>query len=208
MRHIISSQLILCKIWGFHGDDFEECYLVGYKNSSSYLTWDTLRLRYRAQAVNCIPDLRFLRRWLWRMPSSGMLHLWHAACFGCYILLTLFLARRSLSPWLWRRCVLPKRRFLQASHGVTSKKKANTTMLGLYFIWCILKAHCAWWHKIAWIVRGAGLDMFHVNACSVSHSGIRDSRTKRQLSVVPRLHPVCCCWVTCFCRVINSHVAF
>jgi hypothetical protein len=35
-KHIVSatdsSQLILCKIWGFHGDDYEECCLLGYKN--------------------------------------------------------------------------------------------------------------------------------------------------------------------------------
>jgi hypothetical protein len=27
-----SSQLMLCKIWGFHGSDYEECRLLGYKN--------------------------------------------------------------------------------------------------------------------------------------------------------------------------------
>jgi hypothetical protein len=27
-----SSQLMLCKIWGFHGGDYEECHLLGYKN--------------------------------------------------------------------------------------------------------------------------------------------------------------------------------
>jgi hypothetical protein len=32
------------------------------------------------------------------------------------------LARRFLSPWWWRRYVLPKRRFLQEPHGVTSLK--------------------------------------------------------------------------------------
>jgi hypothetical protein len=34
-RHITyplqSSQLILCKIWSFHGDHYEECRLLGYK---------------------------------------------------------------------------------------------------------------------------------------------------------------------------------
>jgi hypothetical protein len=37
-----------------------------------YLTGNTLPLRYRAQVVNGTSDLRFSRRWLWRMPSSGM----------------------------------------------------------------------------------------------------------------------------------------
>jgi hypothetical protein len=39
-------------------------------------------------------------------------------------LLTLFLARRFLSPWWGRRYVLQRRRFLQEPHGVSSKKKA------------------------------------------------------------------------------------
>jgi hypothetical protein len=27
-----SSWLMVCKIWGFHGGDYEECRLLGYKN--------------------------------------------------------------------------------------------------------------------------------------------------------------------------------
>jgi hypothetical protein len=38
---------------GLHGGDYEECRLLGYKNSS-YLTGDILRLRYRAQPVNAM----------------------------------------------------------------------------------------------------------------------------------------------------------
>jgi hypothetical protein len=34
---------------------------------------DILHLRYRAQPVNVMLRLRFSRRWLWRVPSSGML---------------------------------------------------------------------------------------------------------------------------------------
>jgi hypothetical protein len=28
-----SSRLMLCKIWGFYGGDYEECRLLGYKNA-------------------------------------------------------------------------------------------------------------------------------------------------------------------------------
>jgi hypothetical protein len=49
-----SSQLMLSKMWGFHGSDYEECRLLGYKNPSSYFTGDTLRLRYRVQPVNAM----------------------------------------------------------------------------------------------------------------------------------------------------------
>jgi hypothetical protein len=45
-----------------------------------------------------------------------------AACVGYYILLTLLLVHRFLPPWWRRRKVLPKRRFLQEPHVVTSQK--------------------------------------------------------------------------------------
>jgi hypothetical protein len=44
----------------------------GIKNPSSYFTGDILRLCYRVQPVNAMYDLRLSRRWLWRMPSSGI----------------------------------------------------------------------------------------------------------------------------------------
>jgi hypothetical protein len=44
----------------------------GIYNPSSYLTGDTLRLRYRAEPANIMQDLRFSRQWLWRMPPSGI----------------------------------------------------------------------------------------------------------------------------------------
>jgi hypothetical protein len=45
----------------------------GTSKPSSYLTGNRLHLHYRAQPVNGIYDLRFSRRWLWRMLSSGLL---------------------------------------------------------------------------------------------------------------------------------------
>jgi hypothetical protein len=65
------SQLVLCKVWGFHGGGYEEYRLLRTK-PSSYLTGNTLHLRYRAQLVNAMQDLKFLWWWLWRMSSSGM----------------------------------------------------------------------------------------------------------------------------------------
>jgi hypothetical protein len=41
----------------------------------SNLAGNTLPLRYRVQPVNALYGLEFSRRWLWRMPSSGMLRL-------------------------------------------------------------------------------------------------------------------------------------
>jgi hypothetical protein len=65
---------MLGKIWGIHGGDYKECRLLWNKNPDRISgETNTLRLRYRAQPVNSMWDLKFSRRWLWRMPSSGML---------------------------------------------------------------------------------------------------------------------------------------
>jgi hypothetical protein len=60
-----------CKIWGFNGCDYDECLLLGNKIPVP-TSLKTIHLRYRAQPVNAIWDLTISRRWLWRMPSSGM----------------------------------------------------------------------------------------------------------------------------------------
>jgi hypothetical protein len=50
-----SNQTVrICKSWGFHGGDYEECRLLVYTKPSSYLLGDTLRLRYRPQPVNAM----------------------------------------------------------------------------------------------------------------------------------------------------------
>jgi hypothetical protein len=51
-RHVSateSSQLMLCKIWGFHGSNYEECRFLGYKNPVR--TSQETRFRYRVQPV-------------------------------------------------------------------------------------------------------------------------------------------------------------
>jgi hypothetical protein len=55
---------------------------------------------------NTMRDLRFSRRWLWRMPSSGM----SAVCIH---LLTVGPHSRIFLPWRWKRYVPPKRRCTQ-----------------------------------------------------------------------------------------------
>jgi hypothetical protein len=52
---------MLCKIFGFHGGDYEECRLLGYKNPVR-TSQETLRLHYGVQPVNAMYDLRFSRR--------------------------------------------------------------------------------------------------------------------------------------------------
>jgi hypothetical protein len=43
---------MLCRIWGFRGADYEECRLLGYRTTISYLIGNTLHFSYRAQPVN------------------------------------------------------------------------------------------------------------------------------------------------------------
>jgi hypothetical protein len=64
---------MLCRIWGVHGADYEECRLLGYSNPVR-TSQEILNLRYRAQLVKDTSDLRFTRRWLWRIPSAAMWH--------------------------------------------------------------------------------------------------------------------------------------
>jgi hypothetical protein len=51
---VLTLWKLLRKIWGFHGGDYEECRLLGYKKPSSYFTGDTLRLHYIVQPVNAM----------------------------------------------------------------------------------------------------------------------------------------------------------
>jgi hypothetical protein len=46
---------MLCRIRGFHGGDYEECLLLGYKNSVPHMKHNSLR--YRAQPVNAMYGL-------------------------------------------------------------------------------------------------------------------------------------------------------
>jgi hypothetical protein len=82
-------------------------------------------------STNKLEDLRFSRRWLWRMPSSGMLRrvaLTRACCEEMLqLLFTPNVVPSSPIPfmWCWRRHIPPKRRFLQESRGITSQKTAS-----------------------------------------------------------------------------------
>jgi hypothetical protein len=65
----LSSQLMLCKIWGLHGGDHEECRLLVYKNPVH-----TSQETHYVSATEPNRFMRFSLRWLWRMPFSGMWH--------------------------------------------------------------------------------------------------------------------------------------
>jgi hypothetical protein len=75
-----SSLLMLCKIWGYHGGNYEECRLLGcyaawlIKNHLVHSVSSCRMSRWVASPYRkTMQDLRFSRRWLLRMPSSGML---------------------------------------------------------------------------------------------------------------------------------------
>jgi hypothetical protein len=76
--------------------------------------------------------LRLSRRWLWRMPSSGMLR--RVVLFTTDVseerittIMVTGIDEQKLATavfWWWRLYVPPKRRFLQEPRGVTSQKTA------------------------------------------------------------------------------------
>jgi hypothetical protein len=86
--------------------------------------------------------LRFSRRWLFRMPFSGIwcrVVVWTDVSEGrgCSHLLRLVPRFRIFLPCRWRRYVPPKHRFTQELHGATSQKTA-------FFIVCVLMQF--WWN--------------------------------------------------------------
>jgi hypothetical protein len=65
-RHIVSaaepSRLMLCKIWGFHGGDHEECRLLVYRNPVRTSQETDYVSTTEPQPVNAMYELRFSRR--------------------------------------------------------------------------------------------------------------------------------------------------
>jgi hypothetical protein len=85
--------------------------------------------------------------------SYCMIRGFFAACFTCKLLLTLFLARRFLSPWRCRRYVPPKRRFIQKPHGVISQKTAFL----IPFFACSSAMKIEWRYSLIWKMTLSGL---------------------------------------------------
>jgi hypothetical protein len=67
------GRLMLCKIWGFHGRDYEECRILGYKHPVRTLQEKHYVSATEPSQLMLCYDIRYSRRWLWRMLSSGML---------------------------------------------------------------------------------------------------------------------------------------
>jgi hypothetical protein len=61
----------ICKISGFHGGEYEECRLLGYKNPvhTSHETYYFCATE-PSRLMQC--KLRFPRQWLWRLAFSGI----------------------------------------------------------------------------------------------------------------------------------------
>jgi hypothetical protein len=96
---------MLCKIWGFHGGDYEECRLLVYKNpvrtsqETHYVSateFSRLTLcKIRGLLGGDYEECRLLECY------AVWLLYFFAACVGCLLRLTLFLLNRGLSPWWW-----------------------------------------------------------------------------------------------------------
>jgi hypothetical protein len=66
------SQEILRRIWGLHGGDYEERRLLGYKNPVRTSQEKHYLYATEPSRLMLCKILRFSRRWLWRMLSSGI----------------------------------------------------------------------------------------------------------------------------------------
>jgi hypothetical protein len=133
---------MLCKIWGVHGGDYEECRLLGYKNPVR----TSLEIRYFLATE---PRRLMLCKICgfhggdWRMPPSGMycrvalvstdvsekyivsiIRVKRISELGKLVVTskTFLLSRWFFPPWWWRRYVPPKCQFLQDPYGTISQK--------------------------------------------------------------------------------------
>jgi hypothetical protein len=75
----------------------------------------------KRKLIQVMWPLRFSRRWLWRIPSSGMRR---SVDLVLTDVLTLVPRSRIILPWRWRQYVPPKRRLTQDLHGAISQKTA------------------------------------------------------------------------------------
>jgi hypothetical protein len=113
-----TSRLLLWKIWSFHGGDYEQSHLLG-----CLAVW----LVRTDDSEECIASIIRVARFgeLGTSEVTRDRFTNFAACFGCWLLLTLFLAGRFLLLWWWLWNFPPKRRFVQGPHDVTFQKMAS-----------------------------------------------------------------------------------
>jgi hypothetical protein len=112
---------MLCKIWGFSGDDYEECRLLGYKSPVR----TSLEIYYvsATESRRLIQDLTISRRWLYLKHLTSL-----QACTACYSDSFTFLyaddVRTSLKTHLWAptACYGDSFTFLYADDVRTSLK--------------------------------------------------------------------------------------
>jgi hypothetical protein len=69
--------------------------------------------------------------------STSIIRVTRIGELGSWLLLMLFVARRLFSPWWLRRYFPPKRRLLQESHGLTSKKMTSLIFGELISFACV-----------------------------------------------------------------------
>jgi hypothetical protein len=111
------SQLMLRKIWGFHGGDYEECSILGYDRVvlvKTDVSQERITSIIRVTRIGELGTTLAVTSNRSTLRRNSMYSIWK-------LLLTLLLARRLLSPWWWKRYVTPKRWFIQELHGVTSQ---------------------------------------------------------------------------------------
>jgi hypothetical protein len=125
---------MLCQIWDFHGCDYEECHLLGYK---------TPVVPHRKHYVSTTEPSRLVHVRLevftaFTMKKAVFWDVAPCSCCqnrllgeriasivrveSCYLVPKSFLACWFFPPWLWRRYVPPKRRSSQEPHGFTFQK--------------------------------------------------------------------------------------
>jgi hypothetical protein len=135
-RYVSATQpnrLTLCKIWGFHGGDYEECRLLGYENP--------VRTSQEKHYVSATQPSRLMLCKMWGFHDCSLKNfvLWYVTLFeSCNSLLSeeciasIYRSEKSernkkdvggrlTEPEDEGYTFLPKRRFIQGAHRVTSR---------------------------------------------------------------------------------------
>jgi hypothetical protein len=153
------------KIWGFHGGDYEECRLLGYKNSvrTSQKT-HYVSAREPSRLVQCKIWV-FIGRWYYHLPSFGI----RATEFVCIYSYRLHLpANATAGAWSSPIGAMLRLRMCVAISLTSSWHVAywntRTTFSLLFLLWLFLRCGSAHWEfpvfrgcssafPVAWVCR-------------------------------------------------------
>jgi hypothetical protein len=120
-KHYVSStkfsRLMLCKIWGFHGGDYEECRLLGYKNP--------VRTSQETHYVSATEPNRLMLRKIWSFHGGDYEYYSLLGCGAVW----------AFPPWRWWATGSSETSILPGPHMTPHLQKTAS-------LWCFVPYRC------------------------------------------------------------------